>query len=86
MTGNIVMALAIIVVLVPLALLGVLGLAGVVLVHELAEVLVILNGVRASRVRRDPDEASSDLRRSARPTPAPGGERGATTSVRAGAN
>ncbi len=51
MTGNIVLALAIIVVLFPLALFGVLGLAGVVLVHEVAEVVVILNGVRAARVR-----------------------------------
>ncbi|WP_425454450.1 heavy metal translocating P-type ATPase [Mycetocola lacteus] len=52
MTGNIVLALAIIVVLVPLALWGVLGLAGVVLVHEVAEVIVILNGVRAARIPR----------------------------------
>jgi cation-transporting ATPase G len=50
MTSNIVLALAIIVVLFPLALLGVLGLAGVVLVHELAEVVVILNGLRAARL------------------------------------
>ncbi|WP_264032381.1 heavy metal translocating P-type ATPase [Cellulosimicrobium sp. SH8] len=49
MTGNIVLALAIIIVLFPLALFGVLGLAGVVLVHEIAEVVVILNGVRAAR-------------------------------------
>lgn len=49
MTWNIGLALAIIIVLFPLALFGVLGLAGVVLVHELAEVLVILNGVRAAR-------------------------------------
>ncbi|HJG91468.1 MAG TPA: cadmium-translocating P-type ATPase [Brachybacterium massiliense] len=49
MTWNIAFALAIIVVLFPLALLGILGLAGVVLIHELAEVLVILNGVRAAR-------------------------------------
>ncbi len=49
MTANIVLALAIIVVLFPLALFGVLGLAGVVLVHEAAEVIVILNGVRAGR-------------------------------------
>ena len=33
----------------PLALLGVLGLATVVFVHEVAEVLVIANGVRAGR-------------------------------------
>lgn len=49
MTANIVLALAIIIVLFPLALFGVLGLAGVVLVHEVAEVIVILNGVRAGR-------------------------------------
>ncbi len=49
MTGNIALSLAIIVVLLPLALLGILGLAGVVLVHEIAEVVVILNGVRAAR-------------------------------------
>ncbi len=49
MTVNIALALAIIIVLFPLALFGVLGLAGVVLVHEVAEVIVILNGVRAAR-------------------------------------
>jgi cation-transporting ATPase G len=49
MTANIALALAIIVVLFPLALSGVLGLAGVVLVHEVAEVVVILNGLRAAR-------------------------------------
>lgn len=49
MTINIALALAIIIVLFPLALFGVLGLAGVVLVHEVAEVVVILNGVRAAR-------------------------------------
>ncbi|MGN0096923.1 MAG: heavy metal translocating P-type ATPase [Corynebacterium sp.] len=48
MTANIVLALAIIVLLFPLALFGVIGLPGVVLVHEAAEVAVILNGVRAS--------------------------------------
>ncbi|MGV3714310.1 heavy metal translocating P-type ATPase [Pseudolysinimonas sp.] len=48
MTINIGLALAIIVVLFPLALFGVLGLASVVLVHEIAEVVVILNGVRAA--------------------------------------
>lgn len=49
MTVNIGLALAIIVTLFPLALFGVLGLAGVVLVHEVAEVLVILNGIRAAQ-------------------------------------
>jgi len=52
MAWNLALALAIIVVLLPLALFGVLGLAGVVLVHELAEVVVILNGVRGARPQR----------------------------------
>ncbi|KAA8719608.1 cadmium-translocating P-type ATPase [Corynebacterium spheniscorum] len=52
MTGNIALAMAIIIVLFPLALFGVLGLAAVVLVHEAAEVVVILNGIRAARVHR----------------------------------
>jgi len=47
MTANIGLALAVIIVLVPLSLFGVLGLASVVLVHELAEVVIIANGVRA---------------------------------------
>jgi cation-transporting ATPase G len=51
MTANIALALGVIVVLVPLALTGVLGLAGVVLVHELAEVVIIANGIRAARHR-----------------------------------
>ncbi|WP_420868969.1 heavy metal translocating P-type ATPase [Brachybacterium muris] len=51
MTGNIALALAIIVILFPLALFGVLGLAAVVLVHEVAEVVVIANGMRAARTR-----------------------------------
>lgn len=49
MTANIALALAIIIILFPLALFGVLGLAGVVLVHEIAELVVIANGVRAAR-------------------------------------
>jgi cation-transporting ATPase G len=36
---------------IPLAALCVLGLAAVVLVHEVAEIFVIGNGVRAGRVR-----------------------------------
>ncbi|SMY10804.1 heavy metal translocating P-type ATPase [Brevibacterium jeotgali] len=48
---NIVLSLLIIIVLLPLAITGVLGLAAVVLVHELAEVVVILNGLRAARTR-----------------------------------
>lgn len=41
---------AILLVLIPLSALGVLGLAAVILTHELAEVLVIANGVRAGRL------------------------------------
>lgn len=69
MTGNIALALAIIVVLFPLALFGVLGLAAVVLVHEIAEVVVILNGIRAARPKRRalPDTTSSTALSSADP-------------------
>lgn len=52
MTGNIALALGLIVALFPLALFGVLGLAAVVLVHEVAEVIVIGNGLRTARIRR----------------------------------
>jgi cation-transporting ATPase G len=48
---NIILSLLIIVVLLPLAMFGVLGLAAVVLVHEIAEVIVILNGLRAARTK-----------------------------------
>jgi cation-transporting ATPase G len=46
---NIILSLLIITALLPLALFGILGLAAVVLVHEIAEVIVILNGLRAAR-------------------------------------
>ncbi|MBH0129526.1 cation-translocating P-type ATPase [Salinibacterium sp. NK8237] len=59
MTGNIVLSLAIIVGLFPLALTGVLGLAGVVLVHELAELVVIVNGLRAARLSHSLDSRSA---------------------------
>ncbi|MGB3954224.1 MAG: cation-translocating P-type ATPase [Brooklawnia sp.] len=49
---NIVLSLLIIAALPPLAITGVLGLAAVVLIHEVAEVLVILNGLRTARSRR----------------------------------
>ncbi|QQM55653.1 heavy metal translocating P-type ATPase [Rhodococcus pyridinivorans] len=51
MWQNVGLSLAIITVLMPLALFGVLGLAAVVLVHEVAEIVVIANGVRAGRTR-----------------------------------
>lgn len=49
MLQNLGLSLAIIAVLLPLAVFGVLGLAAVVLVHEVAEIIVIANGVRAGR-------------------------------------
>src|SRR5690625_3992008 len=49
---NIILSLLIIVVLLPLAITGALGLAAVVLVHEVAEVIVIVNGLRAARTKR----------------------------------
>jgi len=52
MNQNIVLSLLIIAVLPPLAITGVLGLAAVVLIHELAEVIVILNGLRAARTKK----------------------------------
>jgi len=51
MLQNVGLSLALITALIPLALFGVLGLAAVVLVHELAEVVVIANGVRAGRTK-----------------------------------
>lgn len=51
MLQNVGLSLALIAILLPLALFGVLGLAAIVLVHELTEVLVIANGVRAGRSR-----------------------------------
>lgn len=51
MVQNVGLSLGIITVLMPLAVFGTLGLAAVVLVHELAEVVVIANGVRAGRIR-----------------------------------
>ena len=49
MRQNLMLSALILLTLVPLAALGVLGLATVVATHELAEVFVILNGVRAGR-------------------------------------
>ena len=52
MLPNVGVSLALIAVLIPLALFGILGLAAVVLVHEVAEILIIANGVRAGRISR----------------------------------
>jgi cation-transporting ATPase G len=51
MLQNIGLSALIVLSLVPLAAFGILGLATVVLIHEVAEVFVIGNGVRAGRLR-----------------------------------
>nr|WP_096907642.1 cation-translocating P-type ATPase [Dietzia sp. WMMA184] len=74
---NIILSLAIIIVLLPLAITGILGLAAVVLVHEVAEVFVILNGLRAARTRqlaRPPSGHTvehEEVRHAHRPAPLP---------------
>jgi cation-transporting ATPase G len=67
MVLNIGFSLAIIAILIPLAALGVLGLATVVLIHESAEVLVILNAIRAARTHTLPG-VTTPPRRPAAPT------------------
>ena len=49
MLQNVILSIALITILIPVGLFGVLGLAAVVLVHEVAEVFVIGNGIRAGR-------------------------------------
>ncbi|MCX5418059.1 cation-translocating P-type ATPase [Streptomyces sp. NBC_00059] len=51
MLQNVGMSLGLITLLIPLAAFGALGLAAVVAVHELFEIVVIGNGVRAGRTR-----------------------------------
>ncbi|MGP3920131.1 heavy metal translocating P-type ATPase [Nonomuraea sp. 10N515B] len=63
-TQNLLLSGGILITLVPLAATGVLGLATVVATHELAEVLVIANGIRAGRRTRLPHHAA--LRAAAR--------------------
>ena len=70
MLQNLSLSGAILLALVPLAATGVLGLATVVLAHELAEVVVIANGVRAGRRRHAPLDRSD-----------PAAERSGTTAV-----
>jgi Cd2+/Zn2+-exporting ATPase/cation-transporting ATPase G len=50
MLQNVGMSLALIGLLIPLAMFGILGLATVVLIHEVAEIFVIANGIRAGRI------------------------------------
>ena len=68
---NIVLSLVLITALVPLAVTGVLGLAAVVLIHEVAEVVVILNGLRAARTPRAPAVAGAMSVAPAREVPPP---------------
>lgn len=75
MNQNIVLSLLIISVLPTLAITGVLGLAAVVLIHEVAEVIMILNGLRAARTKssrtfrpESPDSGRKSLHASVDPT------------------
>ncbi|RPF28020.1 heavy metal translocating P-type ATPase [Georgenia muralis] len=70
MLQNVGLSLVLIAALIPLALAGVLGLAAVVLVHELAEVVVIANGVRAGRSKDLHTINSSTAPTTAAPAPA----------------
>ncbi|WP_331743710.1 cation-translocating P-type ATPase [Kitasatospora sp. NBC_01300] len=68
MLQNVGLSLAVILGLMPLALLGILGLAAVVAIHELAEIVIIGNGVRAGRTkpaisRLSPEPGAGDLHR-----------------------
>jgi cation-transporting ATPase G len=60
MRQNLLLSGVIIASLIPLAATGVLGLAAVVAIHELAEVVVIANGVRAGRRNALSDLVASD--------------------------
>ena len=74
MVQNIVLAMLIIGVLIPLSAFGILGLATVVLIHETAEVVVILNAIRAARTVPLPatdTEPSIQARPSTDPVAAP---------------
>ena len=62
MLQNVILSIGLISILIPLALFGVLGLAVVVLIHEVAEVVVIANGVRAGRTTQLPTLASAEPR------------------------
>ncbi|RGD57416.1 cadmium-translocating P-type ATPase [Kitasatospora xanthocidica] len=70
MLQNVGLSLAVIVGLMPLALLGVLGLAAVVAVHELAEIVIIGNGVRAGRTKPLPPAPTPTQHRASAPAPA----------------
>ena len=78
MRQNLALSGLILLTLIPLAATGTLGLATVVATHELAEIVVIANGVRAGRRRSTPDERPAPDR-----LPMPAAER---QSVESGAS
>ncbi|MCZ0731842.1 heavy metal translocating P-type ATPase [Mycobacterium sp. pW049] len=65
MVQNIGFSMAIIGSLIPLAAFGVLGLATVVFIHEAAEILVILNAIRAARTPSLPGLTAAPVNNSA---------------------
>jgi len=66
---NLAFSALILITLVPLAATGALGLAAVVAAHEVAEVVVIANGIRAGRRRALTDAASAPILRIRRADP-----------------
>ena len=70
MRQNLLLSGGILLTLIPLAATGVLGLAAVVAVQELAEVIVIANGIRAGRRTAFSDHAPLEQADSERPTAA----------------
>ncbi|MEO5679379.1 MAG: cation-translocating P-type ATPase [Acidimicrobiales bacterium] len=74
MTQNLFLSATILAVLVPLAATGVLGLAAVVAIHELAEVVVITNGIRAGRRTAFADHPAPSTSTTAPPDPVEGCE------------
>ena len=71
MRQNLLLSGGILLTLIPLAATGVLGLAAVVAVHELAEVVVIANGVRAGRRTAFADYAPLESQDEPAPAPQP---------------
>ena len=71
MLQNLGLSLALITALLPLSLTGALGLAAVVAVHELAEIIVIANGVRAGRAKPLADASPAGSAATTRPLTPP---------------
>ena len=84
-TQNLILSGLIIAALLPLAALGILGLTTVVAIHELAEVLVILNGIRAGGRRLLPTRPALRGTRTSRPAAAYSQARQPATGIGTGA-